>query len=143
MKCYHLKTSRVSGTNDDSTSKIETITVKLVTEAALVKFCKFILVNGYVKAMPPKIVKVLDVTRGQNEKDISKKETSTAQAIVDDLLKDTSMVKDVDYKAEAEAQRKRNDQLESRLKALEKAKEPKPEEKKAETPRTPKQVKTN
>lgn len=119
MKCYHLKTSRVKGHNEDGTSNIERITVKLVTESSLIKYVKFMLVNGYVKNQPPEVVKVLDVTRGQKIKTLGKKDIDSSQKIVDDLLESTKMVKKIDYKASFEDQKKRSDDLERRLNAIE------------------------
>jgi len=121
MKVFHLKISRVSGTNPDSTSRIETITVKLTGEPSLIKYCKFVTINGYVKEQPPMVVKVIDTK--DTSKALAKSEITKAQEIVDNILQAVpGASKDLDYKALHELQKKRNDDLEKRLKALEKPK---------------------
>ena len=120
LRTYHLRTWRVYSLNSDQTPKIEEITVKLqggILE--LKKYCKFMTVRGFMKTKPPKIVKVIERNKAGKWIDLKESDIAEAQLIVDEILKKVKSDVKVDYKAELESQKKRNDNLEARLKALE------------------------
>ena len=156
LKAYHLRTWRVSGLNKDMTHRIEDITVKLVGESSLEKYCKFLPVNGYVQDKPPKIVKVLERTSKTVDKrivlewrELGENAISEAQERVTKLLNAPITGQKVDYKSELEdqkkrneVQKKRNEDLESRLKALENKPKPGPKAKQSSEGNTTK-LKTN
>lgn len=128
LRTYHLRTWRVSGLNSDMTPKIEDITVKLQGGIkALEKYCKFMTVRGFMKSKPPKIVKVIERKKDGKWIDLKESDIAEAQVIVDQTLKKVESNVKIDYKSEFEGQKKRNDDLEARLKAL----EGKPEEDKS------------
>ena len=122
---YQLLTKRVCGLNkEDNTHKIEEILVKLGGSVLLEKYCKFLSVRGYIKTDPPKIVKVLD----KSGEECGENEIVEAQKVVDKLLNVSKVEAPIEYKLELEKEKKRTDDLERRLNALEK---PKPGRKKA------------
>lgn len=125
LKAYHLQTWRVSGLQKDMTPKIEDITVKLVGEISFEKYCKFLTVRGYIVGKPPQIIKVLEREKVDDDlkwKELGEKAIIEAQQRVIKLLNIPKVGQKVDYKSEFEGQKKRNDDLEARLKELEKIK---------------------
>lgn len=120
VQAFQLRVKRVSGLNNDMTPKIENILVKLVGATAVDKYCKHINIRGFIKADPPRIEKVLFRNDEGEWVEDKKEEIEKAQVIVDKYTVNKNILsKDVDYKTELEDQKKRNDDLESRLKALE------------------------
>jgi len=136
LKAYHLRTWRVSGLNEDMTHKIEDITVKLVGESSLEKYCKFLPINGFVQNKPPKIVKVLARSDKGEDKgkwiELGKESIIEAQERVDKLVNIPIPGKKIDYKSEFEDQKKLTNELKVRLEALESKPKPGPK-KKSET----------
>lgn len=128
LKTYHLRTWRVSGLNQDMTPKIEDITVKLTGEDSFKKYCKFLTVRGYMLDKPPQIVKVLE--RVKNElKELGEEEIAEAQERVDHILNTPKQSEKVDYETKFEDQKKQNEALAARIKALENKPKPGPKKK--------------
>lgn len=128
LKAYHLRTCRISGTDQEGANVFERHTIKLVGEVGLEKYCKFLPIRGFYSKEPPVIVKVLE-KRGDKFEDLGEKAVIEAQKVVDALIKVAKGPVKVDYKAEFESQKKRNDDLEARLKALENKPKPGPKSK--------------
>lgn len=134
LRTYHLRTWRVYSLKSDLTPKIEDITVKLQGGIGeLKKYCEFMIVRGFMESKPPKIVKVIERNKDGKWIDLKESDIAEAQIIVDQTLKKVKSDVKVDYKSEFEGQKKRNDDLEARLKALES--KPKPGPKKKEIPK--------
>ena len=118
LKAYHLKVTRLSGSDREGVNVFERDVVKLVGEIALQKYCKFLPVRGFYSKEPPVIVKVLE-RAGTKYSDLGKGAIEEAQKVVNELIKIAKGPVKVDYKSEFEAQKKKTDDLEARLKALE------------------------
>lgn len=120
LRTYHLRTWRVSGHEKDLTPKIEDITVKLQGGInTLEKYCKFLLVRGFMKSKPPQIVKVIERNKAGKWIDLKESDIEEAQLIVDKVLSNSKVNEKIDYKSEFEEQKKRIDALEKRLAARE------------------------
>ena len=130
LRTYHLRTWWVYALNSDQTPKVEDITVKIQGGIGeLKKYCKFMIVRGFMKSNPPEIVKVIERNKAGKWIDLKESDIAEAQLIVDQTLKKVESNVKVDYKSEFEDQKKRNDDLEARLKALESKPKPGPKKK--------------
>ena len=113
LRVYHLQTHKVTSINKvDRMPVIESILVKLTGILSLKKYSSFLKQDGIIAKKPPYIKLVLI-----DGKDAGEDEKREAQAMMDEILK--SSEKKLSDKEAFEAQKKRNDELEKRLAALE------------------------
>lgn len=115
----HVKTARVYGHNDDMTAKVEKVTVKLEAGYPFNNFLENMHLKGYLGTQKPEVVKV--ITR-KNHKEAWKDTPDSIeeyQALINKQIEKTKPVQKVDYKLAFEKEKARNEEILSRLEALE------------------------
>lgn len=114
MKVVHLQISRVTSQNDENEPIYDTHVIKLEEGYPFTNYLKQLPVLGLVKSKTM-VVKVVEV-KGKDQKEIDKE---PYKKMVIDSMTAQKQPAQGDLSLQLEAEKKRNEELENRLKALE------------------------
>jgi hypothetical protein len=114
MKVVHLQISRVTSQNDENEPIYDTHVIKLEEGYSFSNYLKQLPVLGLVKSKTM-VVKVVEI-KGKDQKEIDKE---PYQKIVTEAMNAQKQPVQGDLSLQLEAEKKRNEELENRLKALE------------------------